>query len=40
MKANQPINKNASHIADLLRFPESARVNHLLELIQGVTGDG
>jgi hypothetical protein len=40
MKANQPINEDASHIADLLRFPELARVNHLLELIQGVTGYG
>ena len=40
MKAKQPPYEDASHITDSLRLPESARVNYLLELIQGVTGYG
>ena len=40
MKANQPFSEVAPYIAVLLRLPQSARVNQLLELIQGVTGYG
>jgi hypothetical protein len=40
MEANKPFTIDASHMADLFRLPESAQVNHLFELIQGVTGYG